>query len=87
MTKIELEEMFFTNLEELKWELERNKASYTLNRELKITDDFLETCLTDTANLVSVIDEIDDINKTYIKTLCNGLIDMSHQYKKHNELY
>lgn len=41
MTKIELENMFFTNLEELKWELERNKASYTLNRDLKITDDFL----------------------------------------------
>lgn len=81
MTKIELEEMFFANLEELKWELERNKALYTLNRELKITDDFLETYLTDTANLVSVIDEIDDMNKTYIETLCNGLIDMSRQYK------
>ena len=81
MTKTELEDMFFANLEELKWELERNKASYTLNRELKITDDFLETYLTDTANLVSVIDEIDDMNKTYIETLCKGLIDMSRQYK------
>ena len=82
MTKIELENMFFTNLEELKWELERNKVSYTPNRDLKITDDFLEVYLTDIANLVSVIDEISDINKTYIETLCNGLIDMSHQYKK-----
>lgn len=81
MNKIELENMFFANLEELKWELERNKASYTLNRELKITDDFLEVYLTDTANLVNVIDEITDINKTYIETLCNGLIDISHQYK------
>lgn len=70
MTKAELENMFISNLEELKWELERNKASYTLNRDLKITDDFLEVYLTDTANLVSVIDEIDDINKTYIETLC-----------------
>lgn len=82
MTKEELENMFFANLENLKWELERNKASYTLNRDLKITDDFLEVYLTDTANLVSVIDEINDINKTYIETLCKGLIDMSHQYKK-----
>lgn len=82
MNKIELENMFFANLEEFKWELERNKASYTLNRELKITDDFLEVYLTDTANLVSVIDEITDMNKTYIETLCNGLIDISHQYKK-----
>lgn len=81
MTKIELEEMFFADFEELKRELERNKASYTLNRELKITDDFLETYLTDTANLVNVIDEINDINKTYIETLCYGLIDISRRYK------
>lgn len=82
MTKIELENMFISNLEELKQELERNKASYTLNRDLKITDDFLEVYLTDTANLVSIIDKIDNINKTYIETLCKDLIDMSHQYKK-----
>lgn len=81
MTKTELEEMFFVDLEELKLQLERNKASYTLNRELKITDDFLETYLTDTANLVNVIDEINDINKTYIETLCYGLIDISRRYK------
>lgn len=81
MTKIELEEMFFADFEELKRELERNKASYTLNRELEITDDFLETYLTDTANLVNVIDEINDINKTYIETLCYGLIDISRRYK------